>query len=649
MFVRVKLLNGFPEPLLYKIPDSWEIKPTQGSLLSVPLRDVLVPGFVLDWTETAPFTTFDIRPAHSLEAFPRDPYYFEFVKLISAYYRTDCVYTIKRLQNFLSKKTEQLVIEPHVPLGDQQEVNLTEEQQAVVDFLTPCISVPVYQPTVLHGVTGSGKTEVYKKLILHALTQKKSVLLLLPEVTLAVQFEKLLKRQLPLNMPIFSFHCATSARDRKQLWANLLQEKPQLIIGVHLPILLPLPNLGLIIIDEEHEVGFQEKKHPKFNTKDIALMCASSHKIPILLGSATPSLQTLHNVQTRQWKFFQLKKRFAGAFPLIEFVQLADKKQRKSFWISTQLHAALKENIQKKEQSIIFLNRRGMGFFVQCKACSFVFMCRSCSVSLTPHKDNLLKCHYCSYQQKKPETCTKCLSAELISKGIGTQQVVTILERMFPNASIARADMDSTVDRKLWTHVMDGFERGDIDILVGTQTITKGYHFPNVTLVGVLWADVNLNFPLYNAQETTLQQIIQVAGRAGRQHLGSKVIVQSLADHTLFKFVNETDYPAYYKYEIEKRKELGYPPTKRLAEIEVKHKNEQILEKDAARLAFELMSCSDIKVLGPAQPPVAKIKELFSRKIYIKSDNFTAINNALNKINIKYYKVKIYFTPNPQV
>lgn len=289
-----------------------------------------------------------------------------------------------------------------------------------------------------------------------------------------------------------------------------------------------------------------------------------------------------------------------------------------------------------------------MGFFVQCKACSFVFMCRSCSVSLTPHKDNVLKCHYCSYQQQKPKTCSKCSSEELISKGIGTQQIVTILERMFPQARIARADLDSTVDRKLWTHVMDGFERGDIDILVGTQTITKGYHFPNVTLVGILWADVNLNFPLYNAQETTLQQIIQVAGRAGRQRAESKVIVQSLAHHEIFKFVNEVHYPDYYHYEIAKRKELNYPPTQRLAEIEVKHKNEQIVEKEAARLAFELMSHASIKVLGPAQPPVAKIKELFSRKIYIKADNFAAINKALDAINPKYYKVKIYFTPNPQ-
>lgn len=396
------------------------------------------------------------------------------------------------------------------------------------------------------------------------------------------------------------------------------------------------------------KLDFRKKKHPKFNTKDSALMRALMCKIPILLGSATPSIQTLHNVQTRKWKFFQLKKRFAGAFPSIEFVYLADKKERKSFWISTQLYAALKNNLQKKEQSIIFLNRRGMGFFVQCKACSFVFMCASCSVSLTPHKDDVLKCHYCSFQQQKPKTCGKCSSEELISKGIGTQQVVTILERMFPQARIARADLDSTVDRKLWTHVMDGFERGDIDILVGTQTITKGYHFPNVTLVGILWADVNLNFPLYNAQETTLQQIIQVAGRAGRQHAGSKVIVQSLGCHELFKFVNEVDYPVFYEHEIAKRKELSYPPTKRLAEIEVKHKNEQIVEKEASRLAFELMSNPDIKVLGPAQPPVAKIKELFSRKIYIKADNFAAINKALDTINPKYYKVKIYFTPNPQ-
>ncbi len=648
MFVRVKLLNGFPEPLLYKIPAEWEQKPVYGSLLAVPLKDKILPAFVIDITDQKPFTTFDIRDAQELKPFPQDAHYFEFIKTISTYHKIDTIYTIKRLKAFLKQKSEPLVKDPHFVLNSQETIVLTDEQKIVVDFLKPHIINSSYQPTVLHGVTGSGKTEVYKELILTALQQKKSVLLLLPEVTLAVQFEKLLKRQLPLNLPIFGFHCATAAQDRKKLWINLLEQRPQLIIGVHLPILLPLPRLGLIIVDEEHESGFQEKKHPKFNTKDIALMRAAQHKIPIVLGSATPSLQTLYNVHTRHWNFFQLKKRFAGAFPLLEFVSLGDKKERKNFWISTQLQKALKEQLSNGKQSIIFLNRRGMGFFVQCKECSFVFMCRSCSVSLTPHKDNSLRCHYCSYQEQKPESCKKCGALKLISKGIGTQQVVNILEKMFPLARIARADMDTSVDRKLWTNIMNSFEKGDVDILVGTQTITKGYHFPNVTLVGVLWADVNLNFPLYNAQETTLQQLIQVAGRAGRQHKESKVIVQSVAEHDLFKYVDETLYDAFYASEIEKRKDLGYPPVKRLLEIEMKHKNEQVLEKDSSRLAFELMSCNDIRVLGPAQPPVAKIKELYSRKIYIKSDSFSAIDTALKKINSKYYKAKIYYTPNPQ-
>ena len=646
MFIKVKLFSGFPEPLLYAVPQTWEHLPQVGSIVKVPMRANFVSGVVLELFKSKPKVNFAIRQACQIQAFPKDPHYFEFVKKLAHYHQVDTIHFLKRVQSFFKHKVTSFPAPP-IEVEAQQELLLTSEQLAVVEFVKPHIATPTFTPTVLHGVTGSGKTEVYKKLITHTFIQNKTTILLLPEVTLAVQFEQLLREQLSNEIPILSFHSATGAKDRKLLWQNLLQKKPQLIIGVHLPILLPLPNLGLVIVDEEHEVGYQEKKHPKVNSKEAALWRAKLHGIPIILGSATPSLTTLHNVKTRGWKLFQLKKRFAGAFPKITFVNLLDKKQRRNFWLSEKLLHALKGQFAKKEQTILFLNRRGVSFFVQCKGCSFVFCCNSCSVSLTLHGDGSLRCHYCGYNTMQPQRCPECRDTEFLKKGIGTQQIVTLLQKFFPQARVGRADLDTTVNRTTWQKTLSAFRNQELDILVGTQTITKGYHFPNVTLVGILWGDINLNFPHYNAQETTLQQLIQVAGRAGRQHPESSVIVQAMSNHSLFDYVNELNYLKFYQQEMEQRKEVGYPPFKRFAEVELKHTNEETVEKEADQLAMELMNQKNILVLGPTQPPVARIKKIFSRKLFIKAAGFEPIIAAYQTVDHKKFKSKLFFTPNP--
>lgn len=648
MFIKVKTLSYFKEPVLYSVPKEWTTLPVPGTVITVPMRNKTISGIVTEVLNKKPNVPFEIREAAKIQAFPNDPFYFSFTQKLADYMQVSDIEFLKRVQSFFKHKPEAVPLTEAEQTSDTQKVMLTSEQQAVVDYIAPQIITPTFCPTVLHGVTGSGKTEVYKKLIAQSFLQNKTTILLLPEVALAVQFERILKEQLSSDIPIVSFHSATSAKNRKLLWANLLNKKPQLIIGVHLPILLPLPNLGLIIIDEEHEVGYQEKKHPKVNSKDAALMRAQLHGIPIILGSATPSLTTLHNVKTRGWKLFQLKKRFAGAFPKVHFVNLLDKKQRKNFWLSEKLLNALKLQLQKKEQTLLFLNRRGVSFFVQCKSCSFVFCCKSCSVSLTPHADISLRCHYCGHKEQQPMRCPECKDTEFLNKGIGTQQIVTILKKLLPSARVARADLDTTINRTTWQKTLKAFEGQKLDILVGTQTITKGYHFPNVTLVGILWGDINLNFPVYNAQETTLQQLVQVAGRAGRMHPESSVIVQSMNNHPVFEYVNELDYLKFYEQEIKERKEVNYPPLTRFAEIELKHSNEKTVETESTQLVFELMNNETIQVLGPAQPPVAKIKKVFSRKLFIKSQSFVFIKNAYASINHKEYKSRLYFTPNPQ-
>lgn len=653
MFIQVRLLNGFTRPLWYRVPEAWQEADLRNVIVQVPLRNTVIPALVQHISARAP-GDYEIKEAVSIEPFPADAHYTAFTQHLAQYYQIDPFYFVKRVKLFIGAKVEEAPDYTPQSILPKTNVQLTPEQQHVADFLKEKITTPAYTPTVLHGVTGSGKTEVYKELIMHAIAQGKTVMLLLPEVTLAVAFEHRLRQQLPNTIPILSFHSAVGPKEKRTLWQGLLHNKPMLIIGVHLPVLLPIGNLGLIIVDEEHETGYQEKKHPKINSKEVALMRAQLYKIPILLGSATPSLGTLYNVKQRHWQFFQLKNRFGGAFPKIETVLLTDKKARKNFWISQKLFHAIQDRIQKKEQTIIFLNRRGYSFFVQCKSCSFIFECKTCSVSLTLHHETQLSCHYCGHMAQLPSACPSCKGSdsEFLKKGIGTQQVVTILQKLFPQARIERADMDTTTKKKKWQYTVEAFAKGAIDILVGTQTITKGYDFPGVTLVGILWADLNLHFPIFNAAETCLQQLIQVAGRAGRQKKESLVIVQAMDDHAIFSYLNEIDYLSFYQNELENRILMNYPPCKRLVEIELKHTQEDALERDAQNLASLLITLQqkkqlDVTILGPAKPPVHKIKNVFSRKIYLKSASMGDIIALWQAINHEQFRSMIFFTPNP--
>ncbi len=655
MFIQVRLLKGFPQPLLYEVPSNLAQQDLTGSIVRVPIQKRIAQALVLRTFSYKPNSAFEIRPIEGIERLPNDAHYMPFIQHLAQYYQTEPTYYLKRIHQFVAQKpiTETAPIEEHEH-KTANKIELTDEQQCVFDFVQPNITQSKFTPTVLHGVTGSGKTEVYKKLIEHSYAQNRTTLLLLPEVTLALQFERLLKQQLPSNIALLSFHSASSAKDKKMIWQRLMDEQPTVILGVHVPILLPLPNLGLIIVDEEHEVGYQEKKHPKTNTKEAAIMRAKLHNVPILLGSATPSMSTLYNVKQRGWHFFQLKKRFAGHFPSIKIVTLADKKQRRNFWISQQLQDAIKDRLKKKEQIILFLNRRGHSFFVQCKLCSFIFECNNCSVSLTLHENNRLNCHYCGYYRTLPPECPTCEQPEknFIKKGVGTQKLVTIVQNLFPTARIARADMDTSTKKKQWKETMEQFDSGELDMLIGTQTITKGYHFPKVTLVGIIWADLNLHFPRYNATETTLQQLIQVAGRAGRQTDESLVILQTMAEHHAFEYMHEVDYLKFYHDEISVRKEVNYPPCTRLVEIEIRANDERQVEHDANNIIEKLFDANDTlqynaTIMGPAKPPVHKIKNSFSRVIYLKTDNMHYAYQLFEAIGKKQYKSSVYFTPNP--
>lgn len=647
MFITVRLLNNFSKELTYAVPVDLQQQVYRGTLVQVPLQRRLESAIVVGIEPHDRVYSFKIRAIDSIFPFPVDQTYRQFATSLAAFHQIDSLYLFKRVKNFLTETEDSVAIDSD-EVFQSKHVQLTDEQIAAYQSVQADLDAQRYQVTVLHGVTGSGKTEVYKKLCTAVLASGKCAMLLLPEVGLAVQFEKILKMQLP-GVDIFGFHSGTTIKQKRILWQALLQERPCIIVGVHLPVFLPIAHLGIIIIDEEHDAGYQEKSHPKIHSRNAALLKASLMKIPVVLGSATPSIASLYNVKNKGWKLLQLKNRFAGQFPQVQVVALSDKKERKNFWISAELYTAMQQQLIKKEQTIIFLNRRGHSFFVQCAGCTYIFSCSNCSVSLTLHEDGRLVCHYCNFTLRTHEICPDCKGKDFLRKGIGTQQVVTILQKLFPYAKIARADMDTTSKKKAWQQTVQDFYDKKIDILVGTQSITKGYHFPHVTLVGILWADVNLHFPIYNAAETTLQQLIQVAGRAGRQSVHSKVIVQTMTPHAVFNFINEIDYLKFYNSEIAKRHDVGYPPAKHIAEIEIRCEDQRTVEKDADAIADFLIdhATEDILVLGPVPAVIYRVQKTYCQKIFLKSINRTAMIQLFASLPQDNFASSLFFTIDP--
>lgn len=662
MYIKVKLIKGYAKPLTYEIPASWKLAPQVGDIVCVPIRNRESQAVVTELIhKTKLLSTFTIRQAVRLLPLPEDTSWKGFIHKVACYYLSDTLLFYQRIRSFIVSNHE-----PNIsPVSSIKEykasknISLTPQQKKIVDFILPHIEYPRYTPTLIHGVTGSGKTEIYKKIIRAAIDHKKSVIFMVPEVSLALQFESIFKKTLASDIIIAGFHCATTPSQKKDVWQHLLAKDPIVIIGVHLPILLPIANLGAIIIDEEHEASFTEKKHPHLNSKEIAIWRASLYKIPIILGSATPSLTSLAAIKTKKWHFFTLHTRFCGEFPAIQQVPLLSKKKRSSFWITKELHTAISETLARKEQIILYLNRRGYCFFVICSECSYTFTCRSCSVSLTLHtskkssdEPTILMCHYCGYTRSLPSCCPSCKAGQskLGKKGVGTQQLITIIKKLFPSARIARADLDTVKKKRSWQETVDLFSKGEIDILIGTQTITKGYHFPNVTLVGVIWADLHLHLPIYNAREQTLQKLIQVAGRAGRSDKKSTVIMQTMQDSDLMQFVDETKYLDFFNNEMAFRKIANYPPFCRLVKLELRHKDTSLLIKESKMMFSFLLDISTTKytsidILGPIKPAVHRIKNYDSRHIFLKAQEYTQVYALLRAINLSNYNSDILISP----
>ena len=679
MYIRVRLINSFRRILIYAVPSDW---PTADELLYamvvVPLQKRLVCGVIVAVIDepSVQEKLFTIRPALSYNQSFLDRRFKRFISQCAAYYCLHIPQVYMRIASgFLSlqkqKQTTDLVNKAalgiataHICSLQESEKQhdtcrqsvLTGEQQAALQMLIDQQQLQKVaekcKPVLLYGVTGSGKSEVYIEFFKILLAAGKSCLFLLPEVTLAIRFTFLFKERFGEGV-VYGYHSAASALEQREVWQGVYTQAACIIIGVHMPVFLPLGNLGCIVVDEEHEAGYQEKRQPKMNTREIALMRAAIYNIPIVLGSATPSIHALAMVEQGRWMCARLQERFfKTALPTMHMVSLIGQKRRPFFWISQELIDAIEKRLACGEQTMLFLNRRGYSFFVQCSNCGEIEMCPHCGVSLTLHRLDtvVLRCHYCHFQKNYPQCCLGCKSQIFIDKGIGTQQIVHAIKTLFSASRVERADLDTTIDRKKWKTIVQGMLDRTIDILVGTQTITKGYHFPHVTLVGVIWAESSLSFPFYNASETGLQQLIQVAGRAGRESGCGEVIIQTIIDHPALMYAQEDRYEQFYCFEREYRKKLSYPPYMRFVEIELRHANKQKLERIAQHIATTIRAAYGgiITVLGPAEPTVKRVQSLYVQKMYCKAERYESIQEAYKTIVLTDVDDCVaYFTPSP--
>jgi primosomal protein N' (replication factor Y) (superfamily II helicase) len=507
------------------------------------------------------------------------------------------------------------------------DLELTPAQADSLFEIETALSSNTYTAFLLHGITGSGKTEVYIRAMRAALANDKSSLMLVPEISLTPVFSRRLRAVFGEEVAIL--HSNLSTGERYDEWRRIRNGDARVVIGTRSAVFAPLNHLGLIIVDEEHDSSYRQNEMPYYHGRDLAVMRANMSNAVIILGSATPSMETFDNAHSGKYRHLKLPGRIGGR-PLAkaELVDMREvfKKTGKDVVLSPKLISAIEETHAKGEQSMILLNRRGFSTFVLCRSCGESLRCKNCDITMTYHRrDGHLICHYCSYAVNTPSVCPFCEGEFLYFIGQGTEQVEGILRKRFPQLTIARIDRDSMKRKGEMARTLDAFDRGEIDILLGTQMIAKGHDFHNVTLVGVVSVDTGLGLPDFRSAERTFQLLTQVAGRAGRGSLPGIVLIQSYyPEHYALRFAVDQDFDEFYNEEMKYRQRLGYPPYFVLASIMIIHRKLEYAEKNA-RLLRDSLDRANLdkrtRILGPAQASIARIKNQYRQQIILKAEN----------------------------
>ena len=535
---------------------------------------------------------------------------------------------------------------------------LSEAQTKAYEEVEEAGTVPV----LLQGVTGSGKTEIYIHLIKKAIDEGKQVLYILPEIALTVQIMQRLHRVFGDEMGIY--HSKYSDAERVEIWQKQLSDTPfRLILGARSAVLLPFTDLGLIIVDEEHDPSFkQQDPAPRYHARSVAMMLARHHGAKVVLGTATPSMESFHNALSGKYRLVQLTERYSGLqLPKIEIVNTADMQRRKVMYgpFSPPLVRAIKSAVDAGQQVILFLNRRGFAPIVECRECGWVPKCENCDVSLTmPKTTGQLTCHYCGYTYTVPQKCPSCFCTDIRDYGFGTEKVEEKLLELFPEVKVARMDLDTTRTKNAHARIIADFTAGKTNVLIGTQMVSKGLDFGNVSVVGILNADSILNNPDFRAYERGFQMLSQVAGRAGRNGRQGYVILQTKQpDVPVIGQVVRNDYRAFYKMQLEERQMFRYPPFNRVIYVYLRHSKDPVVETAGIEMGGRMRQMFGTRVLGPDRPAVARVKSMNIRKIVLKLEpgiDLPRVRLCLRKImaemlrDKRYASLQIYYDVDPQ-
>ncbi len=544
--------------------------------------------------------------------------------------------------------------------ADSSELKTLNDKQTVA-YNQILNSMEHHNVTLLHGVTSAGKTEIYIHLIQKAIEEGKQVLYLLPEIALTVQIMTRLQRVFGHRLGIY--HSKFSDDERVEIWQKQLSEQPyDIILGARSAVFLPFSRLGLVIVDEEHETSFkQQDPAPRYHARSAAIVLAKLTGAKTLLGTATPSIESYYNTTIGKYGLVELFTRYAGiAMPKIDIVDTKDLSKRKMMKgpFSPFLLQLSKQALEEGQQVILFQNRRGYSHIVECKTCGWVPRCENCDVTLTYHRrTNALSCHYCGYTITVPSKCPCCEETEMIQKGYGTERIEAHIQQLLPSARIARMDLDTTRSRNAYERIIADFASGKSNLLIGTQMVSKGLDFDNVAVVGILNADSMTNMPDFRAAEHAFTMISQVSGRAGRKGKQGRVVLQTHEkDLSLFQYIVENDYKAYYRETLDERKMFMYPPFSHVFYIYLRHRNDRFVDAAAHVLASRLRQLFGTRLLGPDRPAVARVKQMHIRKLVLKIENglsLTIVRSYLRRTasellaEKQYSSVQIFFDVDP--
>ena len=636
----------FDKILTYHVPASLDVKAGVGMRCLVPIGEKRKnEAFIIGITDRKP--PFKTKPILALpDALPIfSSVMLKFTKELSDYYFYPRVKFLKAsLPPALGKKGLRL---EHSPKKNKFSYNkppysLTKEQKDALSKIKPSIQKNEHKIFLIHGITGSGKTEIYFESIFASLEKKKGAIFLVPEISLTPQMIRNFRQRFGQRLALY--HSGLTAKQRRDEWLKIKTGEADIVLGVRSAIFAPVKNLGVIVIDESHESTYKQEENLRYSAIQAAFIRGKLQKSVVLMGSATPSIETYYRAKKNKYDLIKLHSRIEDK-QLPEVIIVDMNKERiegNKNIISRRLQGAVKNTIEQGKQAILFLNRRGFSSVVMCRICGHIEKCKNCKISLVYHtSSNMLVCHHCNYSSEIPPVCPRCQKSYLYPVGIGTQKVEKEIKKLSPHFVVQRMDSDIINSDKTHKEIFDDFLEQKTDILVGTQMLAKGLHFPDVTLVGIISADTQLNLPNFRSGELTFQLLTQVAGRAGRGDKSGKVIVQTHhPDHYSIRCAVNYDFEKFYENELNFRKELDYPPFSQLISLTIKGPSENKVRKDAVILANMLkQNQKGIKFIGPGPCPAEKIRNKYRWRIIIKSKNKQALKKLMSELKKYWNKI----------